>query len=359
MARYRYFIGKNVLEAARERVAHICEVMDHVAVMFSGGKDSQVSLHLVHEEYQRRGWNKPVDVIFLDEELLPNAVADTVMRYAEMDWVRMHWFAVPMKNSKYVLGVNETIITMDPTRKLVREPPDWAIKLPADDPRVFTQQDMDGFTSSTLGWPGQIGYVLGIRATESLTRFRSVVNKLHENYICASSSKNVKLCKPIYDWTEDDVFKWLHENNEPFCPHYRNLHLVKHPMRISTPLHGEAARNMKKTLGSDPEYFARLREAFPDIDAQVRYLDDFDKNAIKELYGDGLKGCWRYIKNEIKDERRAKLGRELFYTYSKLHEKEPAAYPTAKLLTALVAGITHRMVLPQGKAEQAKAAKAG
>lgn len=348
MARYRFFIGKNVLEAARERVAHICEVMDHVVVMFSGGKDSQVSLHLVHEEYQRRGWTQPVDVIFLDEELLPDAVPDFVELYGAMSWVNLHWFAVPMTNSKYVLGVNESIITCDPNRELVRQPPDYAITLPAGDERVFRQQDMDGFTSSTLGFKGQIGYVLGIRATESLTRFRSVVNKLHENYICASSSKNVKLCKPIYDWTENDVFKWLYDNDVPFCPHYRNLHLVNHPMRISTPLHGEAARKMQKTRDSDPEYFNRLCKAFPDIDAQARWLDDFDKNAIKELYGDGLDGCWRYIKVELQDKKRAQQARHLFYTYSKLHEKQPDVYPAKALLTALVAGITHRMVLPTG-----------
>jgi predicted phosphoadenosine phosphosulfate sulfurtransferase len=316
--------------------------------MFSGGKDSQVTLHLMREEYQRRGWEQPVDVIFLDEELLPDPVIDTVLEYAAEPWVKMHWFAVPMRNSKYVLGVNESIITMDPKRKLVREPPDFAIRLKKGDPRVFTQQDMDGFTSETLGFQGVIGYVLGIRASESLTRFRSVVNKLHENYICAGASKNVKLCKPIYDWSEDDVFKWLHDEGVPFCPQYRALHLAKHPMRISTPLHGEAARKMKKTREADPEFFNRMRAVFPDIDAQARYLDDFDKNAIKEQFGDGLDGCWRYISEHIKDAKRNRQAQKLFFTYSRLHEEQPEAYPTKSLLTALVAGITHRMVLPTG-----------
>lgn len=349
MARYRYFIGKDVLQAARERVSHTLDVMDHVAVMYSGGKDSQVTLHLVKEEFDRRGWTQPVDVIFLDEELLPNPVIDHVAEYGAMDWVNLHWFAVPMRNSKYVLGVNESIITMDPKRELVREAPDYAIRLPEGDPRVFTQQDMDGFTSETLGWQGVIGYILGIRASESLTRFRSVVNKLHENYICAGASKNVKLCKPIYDWSEDDVFKWFYDTGIHYCPQYRNLHLTKHPLRISTPLHGEAARKMQKTRDSDPEYFNRLRRAFPDIDAQARYLDDFDKNAIKEHYGDGLDGCWRYIAEQVKDPKRNKQAKKLFFTYSKLHEEQPEAYPTKSLLTALVAGITHRMVLPTGQ----------
>lgn len=52
-----------------------------------------------------------------------------------------------------------------------------------------------------------MAFLTGIRADESLIRYRASVNKLNENYINATECKRVSLCKPIYDWRENDVFK--------------------------------------------------------------------------------------------------------------------------------------------------------
>ena len=42
--------------------------------MFSGGKDSLVVLHLVHEVAKERNIKKPIDVVCRDEELIPDEV---------------------------------------------------------------------------------------------------------------------------------------------------------------------------------------------------------------------------------------------------------------------------------------------
>ena len=47
---------------------------------------------------------------------------------------------------------------------------------------------------------GKVAIVNGIRADESIVRYRSVVNKITENYIAKSFSPRATLCKPIYDW---------------------------------------------------------------------------------------------------------------------------------------------------------------
>jgi asparagine synthetase B (glutamine-hydrolysing) len=52
---HKRMLGKNVLDAARERVARVFDDFPRVLVSFSGGKDSSVMTHLVAEEAIRRG----------------------------------------------------------------------------------------------------------------------------------------------------------------------------------------------------------------------------------------------------------------------------------------------------------------
>ena len=73
MPRLRGYQDTDVLTAAKARIHHIYDIFDSVAVCFSGGKDSLVCLELTWEVAQERGL-KHVDVVFRDEELIPDEV---------------------------------------------------------------------------------------------------------------------------------------------------------------------------------------------------------------------------------------------------------------------------------------------
>jgi predicted phosphoadenosine phosphosulfate sulfurtransferase len=82
---------KNVLEAAKERVAIAFDRFEKIYVSFSGGKDSSVMMHLVLAEAIKR--NRKVGVLVIDLEAQYKStiehIAEMVEHYREsIDRVR-------------------------------------------------------------------------------------------------------------------------------------------------------------------------------------------------------------------------------------------------------------------------------
>ena len=346
MSRTKRYIESDVLTEARKRIHHIFDVFDTIVVMFSGGKDSLATLHLVREVMQERGINKPVNVVFRDEELIPDEVIHFVDKYRQLEWTNLLWFAVPMRSTKYVLGRCFDYIQWDPNREHVRVCPEWAITLPAGDKRVFDQYSMDALVAEHF--KGKLAFLTGIRASESLMRFKASVNKLNENYINAvDSTQRVKLCKPIYDWEEDDVFKYFYEKGIQYCQIYDHQMWSGQSMRVSTPLHAESAKRFNKLKESAPELYQNVIRIFPEMLAHERYYPDLDRAAIKKQYGSSYEGVRSWIEENITDEHQYKLAIDRFKKVMVALQKAPDSYPPYYLLKAFMSGAYKRNILPQ------------
>ena len=92
------------------------------------------------------------------------------------------------------------------------------------------------------GVKGKIAFINGIRADESLIRLASCLSKKNENYINSTAVPNVKLCKPIYDWSQDDIFLYFYKKNIKYCGIYDMQVLNRDQLRVATPLHAENAK---------------------------------------------------------------------------------------------------------------------
>ena len=346
MSRVRRYIDADVLSEARRRIIHINELHDTIAVMFSGGKDSLVALHLVHEVLLSLGDTRPLNVVFRDEELIQDEVIDFVDTYRRMDWIRMLWFTVPLRSHIYTLGITRGYVQWDPTRPWVRKKPPWGISLPDGDDRVFDQYSMDAFTARYFS--GKIAFITGIRAAESLMRFRAAVNKLNDNYINGVSdpaARNVALCKPLFDWSENDVLKYLHDNEITYCPLYDHQMWAGGNLRVSTPLHAEAARNFHRLSATSPGFYDRVVQVFPEMLAHERYGADMDRKAVQRQYGETIGGVLSWINEFITDEDELALALKRYHSVALRHQRQPEAYPAAYILNAFMSGAFKREIM--------------
>jgi predicted phosphoadenosine phosphosulfate sulfurtransferase len=339
------FLDMSCIDAARQRIRHVYDTFDTVCVQFSGGKDSSAVLYLAKEVHEERGLG-PVKVIFRDEEMVSPTVLQYVEKVRNYDWVDMEWYCLPYPAEIWVLGTRVTTLLWSNARKnqgrLVRDIPPYAITaesfgLTHD---VSLPEQTDYYTMQ--GKKGNVAFITGVRASESMVRYRSLVQKLHENYIVTpyklKAGIPLKFAKVIYDWNTNDVFKFLiEEHGADICEYYDLAALTQSNTRIGIPLHSIAIRRIGDVVATEPEFYDRLWECFPQIDAQRRWWPEFDiEKLIGRYSSDGFKGAGYFIDDYLIGERRQKEAKSYVAKFRKKHLEDPRGYPISLLIRTLV-----------------------
>ncbi|WP_328438288.1 phosphoadenosine phosphosulfate reductase domain-containing protein [Nocardia puris] len=358
MARVKGFIDANVYDEAKKRMHRVYDLFDTVMVAFSGGKDSLAALHLVHEVATERGDRRPIKAVFRDEELIPDQVVAFVDEYRQLDWIDLRWYCVPLESTKYILGQSTRYIQWDPAREHMRPIPDWALtpaKLSLPESVVLDQYTADTLVSR--GERGKIAIVTGVRAAESIMRFNALKVKLHDNYINATQDARVMTVKPLFDWQENDIFRYFYDKGIRYCPLYDAQVLAGSPLRVSTPLHAESAKTFGRLRQFAPTFYEQVIQLVPEMAVQERYYGELDRGALLRRYGQSLDGVQAYIEETITDEAQREKALKALNRVRRTAAHSPAAFPPDHVLKQMMAGAYKRAITPLSRAGQQKRAR--
>lgn len=356
MSRLKQHMGISVLDAAKERIHHIYDIHDTPIVLFSGGKDSQVLAHLAWEIAQERG-HKFINCVFRHDEFTLGSTIDFVRHYAAMPWIRMHHIIVPEPSLRYVFDKPIAYKQWDyKIRETMRPIPDYSIRPSAelwDD--EWWAESVEKFQCQFF--VGKVAQMNGIRASESRFRWRASVNKLVENYINKSNgTRTATLCKPLYDWDEKDILKYLYDNKLPYCKVYDWQYYAKMELRTSPFLHPEKIRHLKKLRQIDPQFYDQMLKIFPDQQTHDRYADSRNNQGIIAKYGNDWDGIHNYIIEHYEEGKPRDLALQRLVQIGKLSEsnrnKGMNNYPLDYVLKYFIRGQVWKLLLPYRKAQK-------
>jgi len=269
----KQMVDEDVLTLARRRFSRIFDEYDRVTVSFSGGKDSTVCLNLALEEAERRNL-LPLDVIFWDEEALHPETIEYVDRVSRDPRTRFRWLCLPIQHRN----------------ACSRQQPFWYPWAPEDRPlwcRPLPPGAIDvlnGFTRKPvpelngLLFPDRSireAVIVGIRAAESLRRYRAVAHRTTDNWISQDPEAPwVSLVKPVYDWTTNDVWVAPHKLGWDYNRTYdilTKLGINAHEQRVCPPYGEEPLRSLWIYAQAWPELWERMCARVAGAETASRY----------------------------------------------------------------------------------------
>lgn len=269
------YVNINVYEAAQERLKFIFEHFENVLVAFSGGKDSGVCLNLVYDYAKEHDMIDKVSMYHLDYEAQYQMTTDYVTEtFEQFSDINRFWLCLPIGAQCACRMDSDRWIPWEKSKQdlWVRQMPEYDFVVNEDncmfDMNVgqMDYEVQDNFCKWFSEEHGSTAVVIGIRATESLNRYRTVSSQRRVNYYqnnkwtTVINDKTVNVY-PIYDWETQDV--WVY--NSRFMKPYNHLYdlyyqagLSIDQMRVASPFCDSGIANLNLYKIIDPNNWGTM-----------------------------------------------------------------------------------------------------
>ena len=261
----------NVYEAAKDRISKVFDDFDKIVVSLSGGKDSTVLTYLIIEEAERR--NRKIYCFWLDQEMEYDStfkIVDEIMKHPIVIpiWFQIHGILPTAINHNdywlYPWNPAEKDKWLRSQKRIAIKKVDWdhGVKF------SFPKEELFGFYGlmkcmEQMFKGESVAHLIGLRAEESLNRFRAVTkNPGWKDYKWSTKNKwgGTKFY-PIYDWTFQDLWVYIGKNqlkyNRMYDYFWKQGYSLK-DMRISSLMNRKAFQCLVDIQAFEPKLYDKL-----------------------------------------------------------------------------------------------------
>jgi predicted phosphoadenosine phosphosulfate sulfurtransferase len=232
----RQTIGINVWDAALNRLCEQYELGHRLVLSLSGGKDSTVVLELCILAATLTN-RLPVEAVTRDEEILYPGTYEYLDRVWHRDDVDLHHLVAhqPIINAFNREAPYWWVFDPEvPADQWVRQPPPYAETIPEIDIRSMTTKQRFPVDEAA----GQhLVSVQGLRVQESRGRMYGLFSS--GGYMTKPLPETgVYGCRPVYDWSDADVWRAILTNSWDYSRAYDVMHrynVPRHRLRIGPP----------------------------------------------------------------------------------------------------------------------------
>lgn len=264
------YLDTNVLSEAKDRIAKTFESFERVYVSFSAGKDSTVMLGLVAEHARSIG--RRFGLLLVDLEGQYKMTIDHALRTFESlkDCTDQYWVCLPIHLRNAVSVYEPFWVCWEKDKKdiWVRDIPSIAISDEAFFPFFRHGMEFEEFVPAFGEWYSQgksTACFVGIRANESLNRYRTIASNSKERFLdyqwTTKVTTNVYNVYPIYDWKTEDLWTWHAITGQKYNEIYDRMWMAGlsiNQMRICQPYGDDQRRGLWLFHLLEPQTWSKI-----------------------------------------------------------------------------------------------------
>jgi predicted phosphoadenosine phosphosulfate sulfurtransferase len=309
----------NVYDATNQRLKFIFDNFERVYLSFSGGKDSGVMLNITLDYMKKNNIKKKLGIQILDNEANYEYSLKFMNKILKdnKDMLEVYWCCLPI-----TLPCTVSSYETDWQCWGVNDEKRWIRPMPKEDyvvnmsnhkfPFFVENMSYDHFWDGFAEWYSQgklTANLIGIRADESLNRYRAILNDKKEklNNLCwtKKNTKNVFNCYPIYDWKTQDIWvanaKFGWDYNELYNVFYMaGLNIAQ--MRVASPFMSESKSSLNLYRVIDPHVWSRLCARVMGANFVATYGKQLDYKSFKLPDGHTWKSFVKFLLDTLPEE---------------------------------------------------------
>lgn len=277
---------KNVLKATESRINYIFETFENIIVSVSGGKDSTVLAYLALKEANKR--NRKIGIFFLDEEVVYESTIQQIeylMNLYPENTIKLHFQiefnltnATSYKEGQlkcWQKGKSKIWMRSKKSDSIQNIPWDKEKQSIKDKNKGFGFYDvLNNFQNSRKN----TAFLVGLRATESMNRWRAVAKNPTHGVFWGTKLKNGSASfYPLYDWNFHDIWKFIYDEKIKYSKIYDFMYkkgMGMQEIRVSSLIHEKSFKALVDLPEFEPKTYDKLLKRISGIQLGNLYGKD-------------------------------------------------------------------------------------